>query len=103
MTNEYMIEYHNITEVTSSSVIFPTGRTTRSQGKLRIRYWANRTAATSTLNSRIIDDAIASYLNKTHMISHVDDRKLYVEKGQSNPINTNWILFVLSMTFILLN
>ncbi len=89
---------------TSTPIVYPVGPTARSHGKLRIKYWANLTAPTTTpLNFETVHRAIETYLNQKKITSRIDDTKLYGQSGSSNilVVNRKNILILILIIFII--
>jgi len=83
---------------TSTPIVYPVGPTARYHGRLFIKYWANRTAPTTTMpNSEFIHTAIENYLNHKQIISRVDDFQLHTNLGSSNVLHVSdgTILFLI--------
>jgi hypothetical protein len=76
--------------------------TARSHGKLRIKYWTNRTGPTTTsMDSEIIHQVVEIYLNRTKIISRVDDNQLHGNSVTSNTLRVNRGNILIRNTFII--
>lgn len=89
-------------EETSTPIVYPVGPTAWSHGKLRIKYWANLTAPTTTpLNFETVHRAIETYLNQKIITSRIDDTKLYGQSGSSNILVVNRKNILILIIFII--
>ena len=86
----------------STPVVYPIGPTARSHGRLYIKYWANRTAATTTTpDYETIHEVVENYLKHKRIGSPLDDLQLERSSGSSKTIHINNVKFLFLIIFII--